>query len=105
MDLKKITTNSLIIVAIIGLAFMSQQAYFKPIGSNLYQQGSRYLIEAQNWFKTNIYPKLSGEVEKRGEEVKKEIDKQKNNIAENIWQKIKNYLSQKFSDISGTEVE
>lgn len=99
------TKNILIIVVILAIVFLSQQAYFRPIIKNLYQQGNKYLIEAQNWFKTNIYSKVSGEVEKRGEEAKKEINKEKNNILQNIWGKLKNYFAEKFSKTFGTKVE
>ena len=105
MEFSKFIKNIIIIVLILGLAFASQWPYFSSISRDLYQQGSKYILNGQNWFQTNIYPRLSGEVEKRGEEVKKEIDKQKNNILQNIWEKIKNNLAEKFSKTFGTKVE
>ena len=89
--------------------FLSQQEYFKPIGKTLYSQGSKqggeYLAKASEWFKVSIYPRVSREAASRGEVVKIEINNQKNNAVQNIWESFKNYFAAQFSKFSGTKVK
>ena len=40
-----------------------------------------------------IYPKISGEVQKRGDRIKNEVSQEKQKVSENIGQKISNYFS------------
>lgn len=99
----------LIIITILIVVFLSQQPYFRPIGKNLFSRGTErinpYWLKTNEWINKNIYPRVSREVEERGGAVKEEVQKQKDIAVQSIWQKIKNYLAEKFSKFSGTEVE
>ncbi len=109
MSEKGFILNIVMIVVILTLVFLSQQPYFMNTGKNLYLQGIKqggiYWSNFDEWFKSNIYPGVSREVTRRGETVKKEIDKQKNNVVQNIWEKFKSYFAAKFSKTFGTKVE
>lgn len=86
-----------IIAIILIVVFLSQQAYFRGIGKNIFLQGSGvaqdYLTKGSNWAKDNVYPKISGEVQKRGDIIKNEINTEKEKISETIGEKIKDYFS------------
>ena len=88
---------------ILLVVFLSQQHYFREYGKNLYSQIKpqieAYWAKTADWFRNNIYSKVSGEVEQRSAVIQQEITKQKNNIAQNIWEKIKNYFANIFSKI------
>lgn len=85
-----------IIIVILAVAFLSQQAYCRKVGQNLISaaanQAGAYLSKGANWAISNIYPKLSGEVKSGGEMIKTEANQIKN-IPENILDKTKNYFS------------
>lgn len=101
MNEKGFVRNIVIIIILLIVVFLSQQTYFNKIGRNLY-------FQAQTQIKTywaNIYPGASGEVEKKSAVLQQEINKQKNNIAQNIWNKIKNYFADIFTKVSGTPVQ
>ncbi len=53
----------------------------------------------------NIFSKFSVELQKRGEELTKQANTAKNNIAQNIFEGIKNYFAQKFNYIFKTDVK
>lgn len=99
----------IIIAVILTVVFLSQQPYFEKIGSNLYSKTAEktgpYWEKTSNLFKASIYPKASGEAVERGGALKEEVEKQKNNAAKSVWGRVKNYLAEKFSKISGTKVE
>ena len=101
--------NIVIIVIILTVVFLSQQPYFREYGKNLYSQikprVEAYWSKTTDWFKNNVYSRVSGEVESKSKIIQQEINKQKNNIAQNIWDKIKNYFSNIFSKVSGTPVQ
>lgn len=86
-----------IIIIILIIVFLSQQAYFKEIGKKLYDQSAvqigGYWQKAGAWVGANIYPKLSSEVTERGETIKKEVGAEKQKISESVGEKIKNYFS------------
>ncbi|MCX6722511.1 MAG: hypothetical protein NT094_00385 [Candidatus Staskawiczbacteria bacterium] len=86
-----------IIIVILLVAFLSQQAYAwkfgKAVSSNLINQSSAALAKGSNWVTSKIYPKVTGEVQKRGDLIKKEVTQEKNKISENIGEKILNYFS------------
>ncbi len=98
-----------IIIIILVIVFLSQQPYFRGIGKNIYNQAEAqigsYWSKANNWVRVNVYPRVSSEAQKRGEAIKEEVNKEKNAIAQNIWEKIKKYFSEQFSKFSGTKVE
>lgn len=86
-----------IIIVILIIIFLSQQAYLQGTGNNLISdatdQASAYLTKGSNWVTSQIYPKISGEVQNRGDMIKNEIAQEKNKISENILEKTKNYFS------------
>ena len=102
-------TNIVIIIALVAVVFLSQQPYFEEAGKGLYFQADAqvrvYWEKASDWFKNNIYPRVSGEVEQKSAVIQEEITKQKNNIAQNIWGNIKNYFANIFSKTTGTPVQ
>ncbi|MEK7562527.1 MAG: hypothetical protein AAB509_02525 [Patescibacteria group bacterium] len=87
-----------IIIIILVIVFLSQQPYFRGYGKDIYGK-------VDSWVRTNVYSKVSGEVEKRGEAIKEEVNKEKNAVAQNIWDKIKNYLASVFSKSTGAQVQ
>lgn len=97
--------NIVVVILILLAVFLSQQPYFSKYGKNLYfqikPQIEAYWTKTADWFKNNVYPRVSGEVEQRSAVIRQEIDKQKNNIAQNIWQKIKSYFANILLKISG----
>lgn len=99
----------IIISIILSLAFLSQQSYFRPADNNIAtqasKQGSEYWSKLMGWFSSHVYPRVNGEVAKRGEEAKQEVVKQKDVAVQGIWEQIKNYLAAQFSKYSGTEVK
>jgi len=104
-----VVINTIIVVMLLVTVFLSQQAYFSPYGKTVYLKGmgefNVYWLKLNYWANTNVYPKISGEVEKGGQVVTQEIVKQKNNIAHSIWENIKKYFAEKFSKYSGTQVQ
>lgn len=109
MSSKGSIQNIVIIAVILVAVFLSQQLYFKVVGESIYAEASKrgveYWSKAKGWFGVSIYPRVSGEVGGIQSTVAKGITEQKNNLAQNIWEKIKNYFAEKFSNISGTKVE
>ncbi len=109
MNEKGFVKNIIIIIVLLTVVFLSQQTYFNKVGKTLYFQAEPqikvYWVKATDWLKNNIYPKVSGEVELKRAIIQQEINKQKNNIVQNIWEKIKNYFADIFSKVSGTPVQ
>ncbi len=97
--------NILAIIVVLGIVFFSQQARYSNIGGGLNGQISQLSTNAINWFKSNIFPRISGEVTSRGEQVKQEIDKQKDMVAQSLWNKIKIIFQEKFNEIFKTNVK
>ena len=86
-----------IIIVILAVVFLSQQVYSRAIGKTLISdatgQAKTYMAKGSDWVMSNIYPKISGEVQKRGDIIKTEVDQEKNKVSENIGTKISNYFS------------
>lgn len=89
--------NIVIILVILLVVFFSQQAYFKlKIGNIAPQQAGivqEYLTRGSNWIKDSAYPKISGEVQKRGDIIKNEVNSEKTKISEDLGTKVKNYFA------------
>ena len=92
-----VVRNLFIILVILALVFMSQQPQSRQYGKDLYGQASAYV---QSWWQAGynyvlqtIYPKIGGEVQKRQEVIKQELQQEKEKISQSLWQKIKNYLA------------
>jgi len=98
-----------VIIIIFVVVFLSQQPYFRGIGKNVYNQAEAqvgsYWAKASDWVRANVYPRVSGEVQKRGEAIKDEVNKEKNAVAQNIWEKIKNYFANIFTKTTGAQVQ
>lgn len=86
-----------IIVVILAAVFLSQQAYSNGIGktliSNATDQIQTYAAKGSNWIMASIYPKITEEVQKRGDIIKTEVNNEKEKVSENIATKISNYFS------------
>jgi len=86
-----------IIAVILAVAFLSQQAYYRGFGktlvSNATSQAKDYVAKSSDWVMSNIYPKISGEVQKRGGIINNEVNKEKQKVSESVAQKISNYFS------------
>ena len=96
-----IIKNIVIVVVILTVVFLSQQPYLKPIGKNL----SSYWKNSNNWLGKNAYSKISRGVAGVQDTTKTMISEQKDNIAQIVWEKVKNYFAEKFSKVFGTKVE
>ncbi|MCX6721858.1 MAG: hypothetical protein NTY04_01570 [Candidatus Staskawiczbacteria bacterium] len=99
------------IIIVLAIAFFSQQAFSRGVGNSLISgatdQIKAYVSKGASMAISAIYPKISGEVQKRGEAIKSEVNQQKeniaNNISENIGKKISNYFSGISNAIQGKE--
>jgi len=89
--------NTLIIFVILGVTYFSQQAHFKELGNGMLSEQTAaiegYLAKGANWVSENVYPTITGEVQKRGDIIKNEVAQEKENISKNIGEKIQNYFS------------
>lgn len=106
---KGVIKNGIIIIVILALAFISQQHFFDSYGKNTLsfagQQASLYWHKVGEWFSATIYPRVQKEAAERGQPLKEEVEKQKDNAVKIIWENVKNYFAEKFSKVSGTKVE
>lgn len=109
MNEKGFIKNIVVIIILLTVVFLSQQPYFREYGKNLYSQikpqAEAYWLKTAYWLENNIYLRVSGEVESKSTIVQQEINKQKDNIMQNVWGKIKNYSASIFSKFSGTFVQ
>jgi|GEM_PF-3862752 len=93
--------NLIIIIAIIGIVFLSQQPKFAVLGQNAYtwveKKADPYTSKINDVLEDKIYPVVGGEVDKRKEiinqEINTQIETQKEKISETLAEKIKNYLT------------
>jgi hypothetical protein len=93
------TKYIVIIIVILVVVFLSQRAYLFKKGntftfvSDAMSQAQAYLAKGSGWVSDNVFPKISGEVQKRGDMIKSEVNKEKEKVSENIGEKIQNYFS------------
>ncbi len=97
--------NILAIIVVLGIVFFSQQARYGHIGGGLNSQISQISNNAINWFKTNIFPRVSTEVQNRGVQAGQALNQQKDIAAQNLWNNIKIFFAQKFNRIFKTDVK
>ncbi len=101
--------NIVIIAILLGIVFLSQQSYTKPYGKQFFASleghTKAYSTKASEWLKSTVYPKINQEVQSRGESAKNEIEVQKNNTAQTIWENGKNYFAEKYSKTFGANVK
>lgn len=97
MEEKGFIKYIVIVVVILAIVFLSQQAYLRGIGKNAFLKASGavggYAAKGASWVTGNLYPKISGEVQKRGDAIKDEVIQEKQKVSENILEKAKNYFS------------
>jgi len=109
MDLEILIKNTLVIVIILVIVFLSQQPYFKNIGRIFIIKGtkqtSEYLAKTGDWSKANIFTQIGGEGKLFWSSATAEITKQKNNFVEMVWENFKNYFAGYFSKTFGTAVK
>jgi hypothetical protein len=86
-----------IIAVILAVAFFSQIGNLKgnqqTFVSDATNQAESYVSAGSDWFGANIYPKVSGEVQKRGDIIQAGVSEQKEKISETVSEKISNYFS------------
>lgn len=86
-----------IIAAILVVLFLSQQAFFRGAGKSLSSGVSgtigAYLAKGLNWASSNVYPKITGEVQNRGAMLNAAVSQEKQKVSENILTKVGNYFS------------
>lgn len=103
--IKKIIFYIILIAVILFLVFLSQNAISGKFGgamiSGATDQASEYLTKGSNWVSSNIYSKITGEVEKRGEEIQNELNQQKEKVTEGIINKVENYFSGVANSLAG----
>ena len=109
MQSRGFVQNIVIIAVILILVFLSQQAYARLFVQKIYSQVNAaiqpYWLTFSGWVKITLYPKLSGEVATRGGAVTQELNAQKNIAAQSLWDKIKLFFAEKFSNFFGTPVK
>lgn len=94
---KKIISYILIIAVILIIVVLSQMPFFGQWGkratSKITEPVQNYLTKGSSWVSGSIVPTISGEVQKRGEMIKNEVNQEKQKVSENILQKVGNYFS------------
>ena len=98
---KKIIFSIFAIIFILAVVFLSQQAYSGAVGKTLIFDATNrvksYLADGSNWAISNIYPKIAGEVQAKGDMIKSAVGntvgQAQQNVSENIGKKISNYVS------------
>ena len=102
MEFNIIIRNLVIIVAILGIAFLSQLPDLRYVGKKWYPEAKE---KTYGWLGLNLYPKIVGDLQKKGEEVKQGAIDVKDNFFISIWENIKKYFAEKFTQTFGTKVE
>jgi len=109
---KKFIIYIVLIIIILAVVFLSQQAYFRGVGKTLISdatnQASVYLAEGSGWVISNIYPKINGlpaqagkALQSGGDTIKTEVDQAKQKVTEDIGKKIENYFSGVANSVAG----
>ena len=107
MRISTTVRNIIIIIAILVMAFLSQQSYLKSLGPKTVEQGNTYWQKTLNWIGLggDTPEKIGDDLQKKGEEVKQGAVDVKNNFLISMWENIKKYFAEKFSNLFGTKVE
>lgn len=98
MDKGTIIKNMTIAVIILAVVYFSQNPSFSNLGKNVFSGslravGGDYWAKGSNWVTNDLFPKIGGEVQKRGDMAQEGITEQKEKISESIGENIKNYFS------------
>lgn len=101
--------NIVMIAIVLAVVFLSQKSVQNPFVSQItlkaQEDAKTYSHQASDWVLAKILPHANQEVQSRGESVQKAVVAEKNNLVNNLWDNVKNYSAQKFSQIFGTKVE
>ncbi len=106
MNKKIIIKNSVIVVVILTMIFLSQWSYFRDTVKNfnfpLFKRNDSYSSKANDWLKENVYSnigglkdRISGGLQEKEELLTNEIVDQKNKIEESFWNGTKKYIAGK----------
>lgn len=86
----------LVLILVLVILWLGQLPYFQKIGGGLYTSVESWVKglwqSGVNFWNQHILKRVSTEVEKRQEIVKKEINSQTQQVGQTIWQKIKDYF-------------
>jgi len=106
MEQKGFIKYALIIIVILTVVFLSQQAYsrgiVKTLISDATNQAGAYLAKGSGWVMSNIYSKISGEVQKRGDTIVNEVNQEKNKVSEKISENILKKTEDYFSGVTNS---
>ena len=94
---KRLIAYIIAIIVVLVVVFLSQQAYTRGIGKTLISDATdqikAYTAKGSNWVMSNVYSKISTEVQKRGDVIQNEINQTKQKVTEDIPKQIENYFS------------
>ena len=94
---KKIVFSIIMVVVVLAVIYLSQQAYTRAVGKTMIldatNKAGAYLSQGTNWAASKIYPKITGEVQAKGDMVNAAVGTAQKNVSENVAQKISNYFS------------
>lgn len=95
----------ILIIIIVIILWLGHVPYFQHLGRNLYTEAESYARvlwqSGVDFWNQHILGRVSSEIEKRQNIVKKEINGQVQQVGQTIWEKIKNYFSGLISGILG----
>lgn len=101
---KRFIAYIIAMIAVLVVVFLSQQQYFREKGeslmSNISDTAGAYLSKgsswASGWVTSNIYSRIGGEAQNRGDLIQNKVEQTSGNISEsskNTTEKIQNYFS------------
>jgi hypothetical protein len=113
MRAKNIIISIIGIIVVLILVFLSQSGNLSFLGSrktytfvkNALGQAENSVAKGSSWIKDILFPKIGGEVQKRGEALQNEVNTEKQKVSETIGNKIKNYFSGVTNALLGKEKE
>lgn len=86
----------IIVIVILVILWLGQAPYFQQMGRNLYTKAELWVRglwqSGVNFWNQHILGRVSSEIDKRQEIVKKQIDGQAEQVGQTVWQQIKNYF-------------
>jgi len=92
--------NIVIIIIILVILVLSQQAFFQKIGKDycgeIEEWGRAIWQKCEDFWNKNISHRVTSEIEKRENIAKEEINEQTEKAAQNVFEKIKTYISGLF---------
>jgi hypothetical protein len=104
-----IIRNIIIIAVIILIVFLGQKPYFQKQGTIWLQKADSYISpykqKIDDFIKNQVLGRVGGEVDKKKQEITQELSAQKEKVSQDLWQQIKNYFAEKYSNLVGTKVE